>query len=295
MKSMIVSILLPLMVASKECIICPAVVPTCARSCTRCDIHPQTCQKCAEARCRDCLLNEVKKEKCNLCHCERGQWICTERSCGDDDCVVCPQVQPKCTSSCPYCHIHPQTCSTCAKVLCVECEPDETKEIECNTCRCISGHWACTKRLCINPEGLVDAPHRVVGCGEKEHFNPKSNQCEPLTCEMGTQACPPHFQCHNDCPDPPCCILDVAPSWPTPLGGALQAFPSKQTYLVSAPECASGEACRIGWSPMPIKEAPYCHAFQPSAADRAKEANMIASKGLVLGKWHAKPNPTREI
>ncbi|KAJ3646030.1 hypothetical protein Zmor_023641 [Zophobas morio] len=58
-----------------------------------------------------------------------------------------------------------------ATVLSDECNPGDTKKIDCNSCKCTNGVWACSRRLCIS------RPTRETHCTPGSTFKKDCNTC----------------------------------------------------------------------------------------------------------------------
>nr|XP_022912223.1 protease inhibitors-like [Onthophagus taurus] len=57
-----------------------------------------------------------------------------------------------------------------ALVYADECQPGDTKAIDCNSCKCIQGSWACTKKACRPTK-------RDTHCNPGETFKKDCNTC----------------------------------------------------------------------------------------------------------------------
>ena len=74
------------------------------------------------------IFTDDGPEWCNDCVCMDGDKACTDAFCDPDaeeaicpqDCVICIQVIPECEPDCQECFIIPQTCSECAKAVCLD-------------------------------------------------------------------------------------------------------------------------------------------------------------------------------
>ncbi|KAJ8939096.1 hypothetical protein NQ318_003209 [Aromia moschata] len=60
-----------------------------------------------------------------------------------------------------------------------ECKVDEVKQVDCNTCKCINGIFACTRKLCLHKRSASECQH-----GETKRLD-----CNTCTCLNGVFGC----------------------------------------------------------------------------------------------------------
>ena len=114
-----------------------------------------------------CKPGETKEIECNTCSCEGGQWACTQKACGGyepclgkdcgDACTVCDPNDPDCfeTQVLKACDSMGQCVTESPDLLMCEgggtggeCIDGEMKMVDCNTCSCMGGYWACSEIGC---------------------------------------------------------------------------------------------------------------------------------------------------
>jgi len=161
-------------------------------------------QQCDAGICVDstpaCKEGATKEadDGCNTCTCTEGAWACTKKlcQCEVDDCGPKPGMPNKLCSD-GVTMSGPGDCvlnedGTCAWEIIecpAECKAGETKEVDCNTCTCADGAWACTEKVCpdcsdtkLCPEGQVCqngvCKDKPAGCGTN------------VLCDMEAPSCP---------------------------------------------------------------------------------------------------------
>jgi len=76
------------------------------------------------------------------------------------------------------------------------CEPGDTMMMDCNTCSCEDGQWACTEIACEPTAGSDGAD----GGGSCDPAEDPSDECNSCFCENGQWSCTAVGYCSEVCP-----------------------------------------------------------------------------------------------
>ncbi|XP_037079600.1 LOW QUALITY PROTEIN: kielin/chordin-like protein [Pollicipes pollicipes] len=150
---------------------------------------------------------EQWKDDCNTCRCQGGRVSCTKKACvgferggGNKKPGECPYVPPGtlgfCFNGCngdDMCPDDEKCCSNGCGALCMKpdtCLEGIAWEEDCNTCACINGEPACTKKLCAKEQPQSDAPvpqaNERATCLEGSVWKKDCNTCD---CVGGRPLC----------------------------------------------------------------------------------------------------------
>ncbi|XP_037079601.1 kielin/chordin-like protein [Pollicipes pollicipes] len=150
---------------------------------------------------------EQWKDDCNTCRCQGGRVSCTKKACvgferggGNKKPGECPYVPPGtlgfCFNGCngdDMCPDDEKCCSNGCGALCMKpdtCLEGIAWEEDCNTCACINGEPACTKKLCAKEQPQSDAPvpqaNERATCLEGSVWKKDCNTCD---CVRGRPLC----------------------------------------------------------------------------------------------------------
>lgn len=118
----------------------------------------------------ECRHGETKKESCNTCACgEDGTWSCTEIDCqnvetrdgGPTDAGERDTGQGDADASDAGREDTGAADKGTTDAGSIDggevCEPGEVREVDCNTCVCDDGEWACTEIVCPDAGASDDA------------------------------------------------------------------------------------------------------------------------------------------
>jgi len=192
-----------------------------------------------------CSVNNAtapSKDGCNTCFCSAGTWVCTEKSCAQQD---AGQPPAECATGAKK--LAPDGCNTCScyegKWACTEmacvvdggasepCQPGQQKPAGdgCNTCSCHGGSWECTTAYCQPP------------CVDGETSRPDA--CNTCVCSAGQWACT-KMACPAPDAGPP--TIDGGPA-PKGCGGWLGDTCSSTEYCAYEPGqmCGAADASSV--------------------------------------------------